>query len=86
MCLNCPKTAGANPKSHKRTLVLLHGWGYDNTCWPQEMLQQLRVDYELIVLDLPGHGQDPSELIQHDSINWMNGYGLLRPDCLNVMI
>ena len=36
------------------------------------MLQQLRVDYELIVLDLPGHGQDPSELIQHDSINQLD--------------
>ena len=72
MCLNRPKTAGVNPKSHKRTLVLLHGWGYDNTCWPQEMLQQLRVDYELIVLDLPGHGQDPSELNQHDSINQLD--------------
>ena len=36
------------------------------------MLQQLRVDYELIVLDLPGHGQDPSELNPHHSINQLD--------------
>jgi pimeloyl-[acyl-carrier protein] methyl ester esterase len=42
----------------KPTLVLLHGWGYDNTCWPKAMLQWLRLSYDLVLLDLPAHGQD----------------------------
>jgi pimeloyl-[acyl-carrier protein] methyl ester esterase len=50
--------AGMELKAYKPTLVLLHGWGYDNTCWPEVMLQQLRTNYDLMLLDLPGHGQD----------------------------
>jgi pimeloyl-ACP methyl ester carboxylesterase len=42
----------------KPYLVLLHGWGYNSTCWPASMLQRLRTRYELILLDLPGHGHD----------------------------
>lgn len=42
----------------KPTLVLLHGWGYDKACWPRSMLEQLELTYQLIMVDLPGHGDD----------------------------
>lgn len=44
--------------TEKPKLVLLHGWGYDNNCWSDVMLNDLQGQYELILLDLPGHGQD----------------------------
>jgi len=56
----------------KPTLVLLHGWGYDNTCWPQDMLQQLRSSYNLILLDLPGHGQDTCAVDNRDSVEQLD--------------
>lgn len=52
----------------KPSLVLLHGWGYDSSCWPKTMLQQLSANYELILLDLPGHGQDVQSLNRGNSI------------------
>lgn len=42
----------------KPNLVLLHGWGYDHHCWPDLMLQNLQAQYQLILVDLPGHGKD----------------------------
>ncbi len=46
------------PAKVKPTLVLLHGWGYDSTCWPKAMLKWLGLSYDLVLLDLPAHGQD----------------------------
>lgn len=60
----------------KPCLVLLHGWGYDRHCWPEKMLQQLRLNHQLILLDLPGHGQDGYEITWDQSIEqldeWIN--------------
>lgn len=63
---------GVELDRHKRTLVLLHGWGYDSACWPAEMLQRLRVEHELIVLDLPGHGQDALVVDQRSSLQQLD--------------
>ena len=56
----------------KPTLVLLHGWGYDNTCWPTVILQRLRANYDLVLLDLPGHGQDTYAVDNRNSIEQLD--------------
>jgi len=60
------------PCTPKPTLVLLHGWGYDNTCWPKAMLQPLRSVYDLVLLDLPGHGQDTCVIDDRNSIEQLD--------------
>ncbi len=40
------------------TLVLLHGWGYHASAWPESWLQGLSRTYDLLLVDLPGHGDD----------------------------
>jgi pimeloyl-[acyl-carrier protein] methyl ester esterase len=73
----------------KPTLVLLHGWGYDNTCWPEAMLQQLRDSYDLILLDLPGHGQDPYVEDNRNSLKqldeWITSTKQLLPSQYHLM-
>tara|TARA_B100000795_G_scaffold83064_1_gene60236 strand:- start:3130 stop:3921 length:792 start_codon:yes stop_codon:yes gene_type:complete len=75
--------------TQKPTLVLLHGWGYDNTCWPKEMLQRLRSNYDLILLDLPGHGQDTYVADERNSIEqldeWIVATKRLLPSQYNLM-
>ena len=65
-------TLGIELGVHKPSLVLLHGWGYDSGCWPKSMLQQLSAHYALILLDLPGHGQDATSLNQGNSIEHLD--------------
>jgi pimeloyl-ACP methyl ester carboxylesterase len=60
--------------AYKPSLVLLHGWGYDSTCWPKKMLQQLSANYDLILLDLPGHGEDNHSLDSSNSIEQLDGW------------
>ena len=73
----------------KPTLVLLHGWGYDNTCWPKAMLQRLRTNYDLVLLDLPGHGQDPYAVDNRNSIEqldeWITTTKKLLPNQYHLM-
>ena len=73
----------------KPTLVLLHGWGYDNTCWPEVMLQQLRASYDLILLDLPGHGKDPYVEDKRNSLEqldeWITSTKQLLPSQYHLM-
>ena len=57
---------------HKPTLVLLHGWGYDHRCWPEGLLQQLSPSYHLILLDLPGHGQDACLVDDRNSVEQLD--------------
>jgi pimeloyl-[acyl-carrier protein] methyl ester esterase len=64
--------AGMELKACKPSLVLLHGWGYDNTCWPEVMLQQLRTSYDLILLDLPAHGQDAYVVDNRNSLEQLD--------------
>ena len=40
-------------------LVLVHGWGFDHTCW-QPMIDRLKTDYRVIAVDVRGHGQSES--------------------------
>ena len=54
--------------SDSPTLVLLHGWGYSKTAWPEAWLQQLSEDYDLLLVDLPGHGDDTCQVIEDADI------------------
>ena len=87
-------TSGENPVGtefnvFKPTLVLLHGWGYDNACWPEVMLQQLRASYDLILLDLPGHGRDPYVEDDRNSLEqldeWITSTKQLLPSQYHLM-
>jgi len=60
------------PDTHKPALVLLHGWGYDNNCWPEYLLEQLKSCYNLILLDLPGHGQDTYVADQRNTLEQLD--------------
>lgn len=44
-------------QGQKRNLVLLHGWGLNHHIW--QSLHDLREDFHLHLLDLPGHGNSP---------------------------
>ena len=54
-------------------LVLLHGWGYHRAAWPESMLAGLSERFQLLLVDLPGHGDgavvngDDVELQQLDT-------------------
>ena len=54
-------------------LVLLHGWGYDRAAWPDSLLAGLSERFQLVFVDLPGHGEgvrvsgDDAELQQLDA-------------------
>ena len=41
-------------------LVLVHGWGLNSSVW-QPVIEGLRGDFELHLLDLPGHGRSSLE-------------------------
>jgi pimeloyl-[acyl-carrier protein] methyl ester esterase len=81
--------AGTEINAYKPKLVLLHGWGYDNTCWPEVMLQQLRASYDLILLDLPGHGKDPYVEDDRNSLEqldeWITSTKQLLPSQYHLM-
>ena len=44
----------------KETLVLLHGFMEDSTVWKM-MLPQLEQNFRCVTIDLPGHGQSPTD-------------------------
>jgi len=51
----------------KPHLVMLHGWGFDRSCWPSPLIAQLKQHFEVILLNLPGHGEQPLHgLLEHD--------------------
>ena len=41
-------------------LVMIHGWGLNSSVW-QPILEGLSGDFELHLVDLPGHGRSPLE-------------------------
>lgn len=41
-------------------LVMIHGWGLNSSVW-QPVLEGLNSDFELHLVDLPGHGRSPLE-------------------------
>ncbi len=43
---------------HAETVVLLHAVGYDLTYW-DEQIKALRLHYNVVAFDLPGHGRSP---------------------------
>ncbi|HCH32968.1 MAG TPA: hypothetical protein DE045_08500 [Oceanospirillaceae bacterium] len=47
--------AGQESCLEQVNLVLIHGWGYDNSCWPDELVAQLERHFNVILLSLPGH-------------------------------
>ncbi|MBN9228162.1 MULTISPECIES: alpha/beta fold hydrolase [Legionella] len=40
-------------------LVFLHGWGFDSRIWLPLMPKLLLMDYQVILIDLPGFGHSP---------------------------
>lgn len=44
------------PCPEQVNLVLIHGWGYDSSCWPGDLVAQLERHFNVILLALPGHG------------------------------
>lgn len=40
------------------TLIFVHGWACDRTYWDQQ-ITALETDFQIIALDLPGHGETP---------------------------
>ena len=42
----------------KRSLVLIHGWGFNGSVW-NGLLPQLEQQFEITVIDLPGYRQRP---------------------------
>jgi len=44
-------------------LVLIHGWGYNNSCWPDGLVAQLERYFNVILLDLPGHSGAPEPVL-----------------------
>ena len=43
-------------------LVLLHGWGASSDCW-RSALPQLRRQFNVTLIDLPGHGRSQSHRV-----------------------
>jgi len=51
-----PSTSGRSPSA---TVMLIHGWSCDSTYWSAQ-LDALREHFEVITIDLAGHGQSPA--------------------------
>ncbi len=51
LAIHTTSTPGPSP-----ALVFVHGWSCDGTYW-QDQLQDLAGDFQVITVDLPGHGQ-----------------------------
>lgn len=51
--------------SGDRWLLLLHGLGVDHTIW-EPYLDELPVSYNILMLDLPGHGPNPQSFSLDD--------------------
>lgn len=66
MELSIQRRPGKRPSSP--TLVLLHGWGYNKAAWPEAWLQQLCEGYDLLLVDLPGHGDDTCQVVEDADI------------------
>ena len=74
----CP---GKHPCSP--TLVLLHGWGYHKSAWPESWLQNLAEHYDLLLVDLPGHGDDSCHELADSDLSvldiWLQRLGTSLP-------
>jgi len=81
MELSIQKYPGKRPCSP--TLVLLHGWGYHKTAWPESWLQQLAERYDLWLVDLPGHGDDSCQAVSDADLStldaWLQKLGAALP-------
>jgi len=51
----------------KEAMVLLHGWGMNSAVWAP-LVPYLEKDFDLYLIDLPGHGQ--SEEVNGDLLSW----------------
>ena len=56
------------------TLVLLHGWGYCKSAWPDSWLQALEQGYNLWLVDLPGHGDDTCQSLQDADLRILDSW------------
>lgn len=56
------------------TLVLLHGWGYHKSAWPESWLQTLCERYDLLLVDLPGHGDDSCQAIVDADLSTLDAW------------
>lgn len=62
--------------NNKPPLVLLHGWGFNADIF-SSIIQTLSKDYELTLIDLPGHGR--SEVVKGGLIQWTDALMPLIP-------
>lgn len=68
----------------RKSLVFVHGSGCDHTLW-ENQYQELEVDYNIVAVDLPGHGQSEGKGEQEVGlyVEWVKkiveGLGLQRP-------
>ena len=61
-------TADSTRNVRRKTLVLLHGWMGDKTEWDESasaLLQVISSEWNIIAIDLPGHGEAPLLLSDH---------------------
>jgi len=65
------------------TLVMLHGWGYNKTAWPESWLQALAANFDLWLVDLPGHGEDSCQDDTDEDLQildtWLQALGAQLP-------
>ena len=72
MQLSIQRRPGKRPCSP--TLVLLHGWGYHKSAWPERWLQTLCASYDLLLVDLPGHGDDSCETVGDADLSTLDAW------------
>lgn len=64
------------PIENKPILLLLHGWGYDLDCWAGSWMELLSDAYQVIGVNLPGHGEMSMVYDEHDGLaeldEWIN--------------
>ena len=81
MELSIQRRPGKRPCSP--TLVLLHGWGYHKNAWPESWLQNLLEHYDLLLVDLPGHGDDSCHVLEDRDLSvldiWLQSLGASLP-------
>ena len=58
-----------NNTTHLPSLVLLHGWGFYSHAWPEAWLTALQKKFQVILVDLPGHGEASMRLGEANSVD-----------------
>jgi pimeloyl-[acyl-carrier protein] methyl ester esterase len=65
----------AESRGSGRDLVMIHGWGMNSSVW-SDFADELAMDYQVTLIDLPGHGNSP--------FNGQQALATWAADCLAV--